>query len=231
MTKLLISIDTGGTFTDIVYVVNGELRVLKVFSTPNDPARAILDALSEMHINGPFEVRHGTTVATNSLLERTGARTAFVTTAGFDDAIAIGRQARPSLYDWFASPDPPLAPAELRFGVDERTDLSDKILRCPEEGALKQLAESLQRSRAEAVAVSLLFSFANPKNEKAVVSSLRRLGVPISASHEILPEFREYERSSTVLINAYLAPKVGAYLNSLSASLQENYLHAKLQIM
>src|SRR5215813_12009030 len=115
-----IAIDTGGTFTDCVYVKNGALTVLKVVSTPNDPARSVLDAIRQIAKEGPVEVRHGTTIGTNALLERKGARVAFVTTAGFEDTIAIGRQARRELYNWMATPKPGLVPAELRFGVKER---------------------------------------------------------------------------------------------------------------
>jgi N-methylhydantoinase A len=228
---LRISIDTGGTFTDIVYLVDRDIRVVKVFSTPANPAEAILSTLAEIGIQGRVEVRHGTTVATNTLLERTGARTAFVTTSGFEDSIAIGRQARPKLYDWFASPVPPLAPPELRFGITERTDRNGTILQYPEEPDLKQLAKDVRSSGAESVAVSLLFSFANPENERAVMNALSGLGIPVSASHKIIPEFREFERASTVLVNAYLAPRMGTYVRELSKSLGKKYRATRLQIM
>src|SRR5437868_5981937 len=108
-----IAIDTGGTFTDCIYEQDGELRVLKVFSTPRNPAEAIVAAIEKIAAGcGSLEVRHGTTVGTNTLLERSGARVAFVTTAGFEDTLQIGRQARPRLFDWFATPEPPLAPSE-----------------------------------------------------------------------------------------------------------------------
>src|SRR5215469_4967740 len=124
-----IAIDTGGTFTDCVYLKGNALAVLKLLSTPDDPARSVLEAIRSIVREsagrgadlGQLEVRHGTTIGTNALLERKGARVAFVTTAGFEDIIAIGRQARHHLYDWFASPEPPLVPRELRFGIAERT--------------------------------------------------------------------------------------------------------------
>ncbi len=143
-----------------------------------------------------------------------------MTTAGFEDTIAIGRQARPKLYDWFFSIPPPLAPQELRFGVPERTACDGSILRAVDVKSLKRLEEEIRAGRPESIAVSLLFSFANPANEQAVVSTLRNLGVPVSASHEILPEFREYERGSTVLINAYLAPKMQRYLEAMDGALR-----------
>src|SRR4051812_1816395 len=216
-----IAIDTGGTFTDCVYYADGEFRVLKLASTPQDPGRAVWAAIQQIAPGQPVEVRHGTTVATNALLERKGARVAFVTTAGFEDTIAIGRQARPELYNWFWEPDPPLAGEEMRFGVKERTAPDGTIL-CPiTESELTRIREAVNAVRPESIALSLLFSFANPGHERAVVEALRPLGIPISVSHEILPEFREYERGSTVLINAYLAPKMQKYLDGLNGRLRE----------
>ncbi|HEX4809614.1 MAG TPA: hydantoinase/oxoprolinase family protein [Bryobacteraceae bacterium] len=222
-----IAIDTGGTFTDCVYRSGGALRVLKISSTPADPAEAVLSAIAaitagrdEIERDKNVEVLHGTTVGTNALLERKGARTALVTTAGFEDALAIGRQARPRLYDWFYTPEPPLAPQGLRFGISERVTSEGTILRSVDPQDLERLHQSIRDARAESVAVSLLFSFANPANEQAVVCSLRSLGIPVSASHEILPEFREYERASTVVINAYLAPKMQNYVGRLKKHLE-----------
>ncbi len=191
-------------------------RVAKVFSTPANPADAILAAIQQAAPAGAsIAVRHGTTVGTNTLLERKGAEVAFVTTAGFEDTIAIGRQARPSLYDWFMEPPPCLVPAGLRFGVPERTSAEGAILRTPMEQELRALREAIDKSGAEAIAISLLFSFANPANERLVAAALEPLGLPLSISHRILPEFREYERASTIVVNAYLAPKVGSYIRSL----------------
>jgi N-methylhydantoinase A len=228
---LRIAIDTGGTFTDCVYLDGGELRVLKVFSTPANPGEAILGAIKQIGCAHDIEIRHGTTVATNTLIERTGARVAFVTTAGFEDVISIGRQARPRLYDWFASPDPALALCHMRFGVAERTICNGSILQRVEQSDLERVAAAVRESGAESVGVSLLFSFANPKNERAVAGALARLGIPVSASHEILPEFREYERASTVLVNAYLAPKMGRYLDGLAERLHAGRKGIKLHVM
>ncbi|MBV8550722.1 MAG: hydantoinase/oxoprolinase family protein [Acidobacteriaceae bacterium] len=222
-----IAIDTGGTFTDCVYEDRGRLQVLKIPSTPADPGEAVLRAVEQIAGEQAAEVRHGTTVGTNALLERKGARVAFVTTAGFEDTIAIGRQARPRLYDLFFTKEPPLASEELRFGVKERTACDGSIVEEAAEGDLAQLKRRVAAAGPEAIAVSLLFSFANPANERAVVDALRDLGVPVSASHEILPEFREYERGSTVLINAYLAPKMQRYLERLNRACeaQRSTLH------
>lgn len=213
-----IGVDTGGTFTDCVTVKNGEITILKVFSTPENAARAIVDGVSRM-LDGrqptELEVTHGTTIGTNSLLERRGARVALVTTAGFEDLIEIGRQNRPRLYDFDVRREAPLIPRALRWGLRERTAASGTILEQPSSVELGRLRRELERARAESVAVCFLFSFANPSNERQVARALRDLGIPISVSHEILPEFREYERLSTVAINAYLVPKMSVYLGDL----------------
>jgi N-methylhydantoinase A len=213
---LRIAIDSGGTFTDCVWLDRGMLRILKVFSTPADPAQAIADSVHKIAGDSRDPVvLHGTTVGTNTLLQRTGARVAFVTTAGFEDSIEIGRQQRPKLYDFFFERDPALAPAELRFGVDERTSAEGVVLRVPGRASLESLAERVAAQQPQAIAISLLFSFANPANERAVTAALATLKLPLSVSHLILPEFREYERASTVLVNAYLQPVMQSYLQKL----------------
>src|SRR5436190_7319251 len=210
-----IAIDTGGTFTDCVYLKNGVPSVLKVTSTPHDPAQSVLAAVRQIAGDEAVEVRHGTTIGTNALLERKGARVAFVTTAGFEDTIAIGRQARQNLYDWMATPEPCIVAEELRFGIAERVSAEGELLRRPTDIELEDLRERVRASGAESIAISLLFSFANPENEQRVAAALRALNLPISVSHEILPEFREYERAATIVVNAYLAPKVGQYIQRL----------------
>jgi N-methylhydantoinase A len=226
-----IGIDTGGTFTDCVYSERDSLRVLKVLSTPHDPAEAVLTALNSIHPHARAEIRHGTTLGTNTLLERTGARVAFVTTEGFEDTIAIGRQARPKLFDWFVSVPRPLVPEELRFGVKERTLPDGTVLVAPEHTELGRLTQTLQAAGAQSIALSLLFSFANPANEQAVESALRELDIPVSVSHRILPEFREYERATTLAVNAYLAPKMGGYLARLQSSADSACAGARLRVM
>jgi N-methylhydantoinase A len=213
---LRVAIDTGGTFTDCVWIdATNHLQMLKVFSTPADPSQAIVEALGKINHEGDLVILHGTTVGTNTLLERKGARTALVTTAGFEDAIEIGRQARPKLYDFFFDRIEPLVPPDLRFGVEERTASDGEILTLPSPADLGSLASQLKAKRPESIAISLLFSFANPTNEQAIAEALSRLGAPLSLSHQILPEFREYERTSTVVINAYLQPVMQRYLQNL----------------
>ena len=195
--------------------------MLKVFSTPADPSQAILTALKRIVPDSDFVLLHGTTVGTNTLLERKGARTALVTTAGFEDAIEIGRQARPKLYDFFFDRVEPLVPKELRFGISERTAADGEILTKPSAEELETLVSRIAAARPQSVALSLLFSFANAANEQSVSERLKRLSVPLSISHQILPEFREYERTSTVVINAYLQPVMQTYLQNLDARANE----------
>ena len=226
-----VAIDTGGTFTDCVYLFGGELRVLKIFSTPADPSLAVAQALARIDVVTDLQVRHGTTVGTNTMLERKGARVAFITTAGFENTIAIGRQARARLYDWFAPAPVCLVPAELRFGVPERVSAEGRVLRSPTEEELAALAQQIRAARAEAVAISLLFSFANPETERRVEAAVRPLGLPISTSHRILPEFREYERASTTVVNAYLAPRMGTYLSHLEDRVSQQRNGGRVEVM
>ncbi len=226
-----LAIDTGGTFTDCVYLHDGEVRVLKISSTPADPSLAVLHAVRRIAGGEPVALRYGTTVGTNIMLERKGARVAFVTTEGFEDTIAIGRQTRASLYDWFASAPVCLAPRELRFGVAERVSAEGKILRRPNEADLLKLAERIRESGAEAIAISLLFCFANPETEERVRQALAAIGVPVSVAHRILPEFREYERAATTVVNAYLAPRMETYLGQLEQQVVDAHAESRVAVM
>src|SRR5262249_8792638 len=206
--------------------------ILKVFSTPRDPSQAIADALRQIAPAKPaLTLLHGTTVGTNTLLERKGARVALVTTKGFEDVIEIGRQARPKLYDFFFDRIAPLIPAELRFGVEERSAPDGCVLQEPGQNELTTLAEAVKAASPQAVAVSLLFAFANPQNEQRVAAALTQLGLPLSLSHVILPEFREYERTSTVAVNAYLQPIMESYLQRLRNRATEHSEQARIFVM
>jgi N-methylhydantoinase A len=229
--KLRIAIDTGGTFTDCVWLDRGRVRILKVFSTPADPSRAIVEVLKQIGLPDSIILLHGTTVGTNTLLQRKGARVALVTTAGFEDAIEIGRQARPKLYDLFFDRVQPLVASDLRFGIHERTSSCGEILEVPTSDDLASLANQFRQKSVEAVAVSLLFSFANSKNEIAVTTALETMGLPLSVSHQILPEFREYERTSTVVVNAYLQPVMQRYLGNLERRARELSPRARVFVM
>jgi N-methylhydantoinase A len=215
-----VGVDTGGTFTDFVFQTPEGLRVFKVASTPADPSEAIMEGLRRINeLTGvslrEIEVVHGTTVGTNALLQRRGAKTALVTTRGFEDVLAIGRQARPALYDLNAVRPQPLITEELRFGVRERVAATGEVLEELDERELRQLARKLKAARVESIAISLLFSFVHPEHERRISDALSALNVPLSVSHKILPEYREYERTSTVAINAYLQPLMSAYLHRL----------------
>jgi N-methylhydantoinase A len=228
---LRIAIDTGGTFTDCVAMVDGRMRVVKVRSTPGDPGRAVLEGVGLLGADAGVELRHGTTVGTNAMLERKGARVAFVTTAGFEDTIAIGRQTRPKLYAWSQPAAVCLVAEELRFGVAERVSAEGEVLRRPSDAELVELVERVRASGAEAVAVSLLFAFLNAENERRVVRALEGLGLPMSVGHKILPEFREYERGSTLVVNAYLTPVMRGYLLGLEDEVRRRYAGGSVEVM
>jgi len=165
-----------------------------------------------------IEVVHGTTVGTNALLQRRGARIALITTRGFEDVLVIGRQARPELYNLNAIKPPPLVADELRLGVKERVVASGEVIEPLDDRELEGLVRKLKQSKVEAVAISLLFSFLHPEHEERIAAALAELDVPLSISSRIHPEYREYERTSTVVINAYLQPLMGRYLRKLSKS-------------
>jgi N-methylhydantoinase A len=213
-----IAIDTGGTFTDCLYLRNGRLEVLKIPSTPGNPANAIRDTLEAILEGAPREDNDsldllcGTTVGTNALLERRGGRVALITTAGFEDVLEIGRQARPCLYDFFVEGPAPLVPHERRFGLRERIGANGEILTRPVSGEIERVVRQVRASRADSVAVCFLFSFLCSDHERAIARHLRGAGFPVSVSHEILPEFREFERTSTTVVNAYLVPVMSRYL-------------------
>jgi N-methylhydantoinase A len=214
-----VGVDTGGTFTDFVVLHdNGSLETFKIRSNPSDPAQVILAGLERAAGKRVAGVVHGSTVATNALLERKGARTAFVTTAGFEDLVHIGRQNRPELYNLTPNPPQHLIPRELCFGVRERAFFDGTIERSPSPHELAALARKLKRAKAESVAICFLHAYRVYDNERLTAAALARDGLYVCASHEISPEFREYERASTTLINAYVGPLMRSYLDRLARS-------------
>jgi N-methylhydantoinase A len=203
-----VGIDSGGTFTDFVVLGNdGKLESFKLRSNPASPASVILEGIRRIAAR-KADVVHGSTVATNALLERKGARTAFITTRGFEDLIAIGRQNRPELYNLTPSLPVPLVPRELCFGVDERVLFDGTIERPLDIGDLVARLKGV-----ESVAICLLHSYQNDVHERALLAALT--GCYVSASCDISPEFREYERASTTVINAYVGPLMDRYLGEL----------------
>ena len=223
-----IGVDTGGTFTDIVMRINGDLFTHKVLSTPQNPALAVIQGVSEIvgRVCNPdsstdterLDIVHGSTVATNALLERRGARIALVTTKNFEDILEIGRQARPNLYDFFVERPAPLVPADRRFGISERTLHTGEIQTAIETNDLEALASELATLELDAIAVCFLFAYVNPQNEQIVAKHLARLDIPVSCSHEVLPEYREYARFSTTVANAYIRPALERHLSTLTNS-------------
>jgi N-methylhydantoinase A/oxoprolinase/acetone carboxylase beta subunit len=211
-----IGVDTGGTFTDfVVSRDDGTVDVFKLRSNPRDPASVIQEGLARIAGGKTAEVVHGSTVATNALLERKGARTALVTTAGFEDVIQIGRQNREQLYALSPPPKRLLADPALCFGVKERTYFDGSVALQPPADDLAKLAGKLRRARVDSIAICFLHSYANSGNERAVARQIEDLGAHVYSSHEICPEFREYERTVTTFLNAYVGPLIGDYLCKL----------------
>ncbi len=221
-----IGVDIGGTFTDFVIVreEGKPVETFKVLSTPHAPEQAVLTGLARVPFAGRRHIVHGSTVATNALLERKGAATALITTRGFRDVLVIRRQNRPKLYDFFADPPPPLVPDRWRLEVDERVTYTGEVLKPLDPASLDPLVAFLQEEGVESVAVVLLFSFLHPEHERLIGERLRAAGFSVSLSSEILPEYREYERTSTTVVNAYVSPVMERYLGRLEAALTDDEL-------
>ena len=231
MSAVRVGVDVGGTFTDLVAIADGELTTAKVPSTPSDQSEGVMHSLEAAAVEAAdvSAFAHGMTVATNALLERAGARTALVTTDGFRDVIEIARQSRPSLYDLTQDRPPALVPRERRFSVRERMGPEGEVEPLDED-SLAAAVEAVRAADVEAVAVCLLFGFLHPEHERRVGGALREAleGVHVSLSSEVLPEFREYERFATTSADAYLAPRLGAYLESLAAKVSDAGIPAPL---
>ncbi len=221
---MLLGVDVGGTFTDAVLVDGGQIHTAKVPTTPEDQSVGVIAAVEEVLSAGgdAGEVEafsHGMTVGTNALLEERGARTALIATAGFADLLEIGRQNRPELYRLCTPKPPPLVGPQMRFEASERVGPEGVIAALPDDEPAR-LAELVREAGAESVAICLLFSYLEPAHEREIAEHLRRQlpGVHVSASHEVLPRHREFERCSTTAIDAYLSPLLGRYLDALAAA-------------
>ena len=216
-----IGIDIGGTFTDFVLYEEstGEVESFKLPSTPEKPEQAVLEGLRRLTFSDESVVVHGSTVATNAVLERKGARTAFIATDGFKDLLQISRQNRTELYELAARRPHPLVPPELSFELEGRVDRNGDELAPLNNDQIASLARQLQHERVESVAICLLFSFLHPEHEQRVAQALRQAGISVSISSEIHPEFREYERASTTALNAYVMPVMERYLGTLENNL------------
>ena len=216
-----VGVDTGGTFTDFVWEEDGELKTLKVPSTPGNPAKAILQGLERIGIK-PEVLIHGTTVATNAFLERKGEDFVLITTKGFEDVILIGRQTRPKVYDFFVEKPKPFVKEENIIGVDERLSAKGEVIKPLTEREVKRVLKFVKRKGARSVAVSLLHSYKNPIHEVSLAKALSTsMELLLSLSHEVLCEIREYERTATTAINAYLSPILKRYLETLEEKLSQ----------
>ncbi|GMX67033.1 hydantoinase/oxoprolinase family protein [Paenibacillus elgii] len=229
--RYMVGVDVGGTFTDVTLVDtrSGEILNHKVPSTPDDPSRAIMNGVEQiLELNGVLvsEVRylaHGTTVATNSLIERKGALTGLLVTEGFRDLLEIGRQTRPGLYDFFKEKPEPVIPGHLRLEVDERLYADGSVRKPLDPDRLREAIERLKQEGVQAIAVCFLFSYLNPEHEKQAVEEIRRQfpEAYVSASHQVVPEFREYARLSTTALNAYLGPVMQRYMENFQQSVRK----------
>ncbi len=218
-----IGIDTGGTFTDFVFLGAGEGRVHKVPSTPGDPLQAILSGLKELRpegLNG-VEVVHGTTVGTNAFLERKGARVVLLTTQGFEDVLAIGRQTRRELFNLGVEKSRELVPRERILGVRERLGPEGTVLTPLRTEEIARLRQQVRELAPEAIAICLLHAYAYPEHEERLAAALADLRAPVSLSSRVLPEFREYERTTATVLNACLGPILDKYLKAWSREFPE----------
>jgi N-methylhydantoinase A len=211
-----IGVDTGGTFTDFVALRGGRWIAFKLPSTPRAAERAVLAGLGRLGATRSTRVRHGSTVATNTLLERKGARVALLTTAGFEDLLEIGRQDRPDLYALAPRRQPPLVPAARRIGVPERIGPRGERWQVLGAAAVRRAVRAVRMQRPAAVAIGLLHAYAWPAHERRLARALASLGLPVTRSSAIAPEYREVERLATTVTNAYLAPRVAGYLSRLA---------------
>src|SRR5919199_2289822 len=234
-------VDIGGTFTDLILIddTTGELTVGKVLTTPSDPSRAVADVLADALRRGnvpPEQVQHvihGTTLVTNAIIERKGARTALLTTRGFRDAYEIGREHRYDLYDLFLEMPRPLVPRHLRLELDERVHADGSVARAPDANAVARLVAELRDKDIEAIAVSFVHSYANPAHEQLVGAIIGEVapGVRVSLSSEVVPEIREYERTSTTVVNVYVQALVETYLAELVRRLEALGIRGELLLM
>lgn len=216
MTDFRVAVDTGGTFTDFVFLENGKLNIHKLPSTPSNPAVAIIQGISEKNIdNRPVDLIHGSTVATNALLSREGAKVGLITTSGFEDIIEIGRQNRDILYDLKYQRPKSIVDKQNRFGIRERMNQNGDILLHLSKSEFKKILLKLKRNKVESLAICLLHSYANNKHELEISNFFIKEGFAVSVSSLILPEYREFERTSTTAVNAYVSPLMKSYLGKL----------------
>jgi len=236
-----LAVDTGGTFTDLCVIdeLSGKLVVTKVPSTPSNPALAVITGIQKVITEKKISadkvkfILHGTTVATNALLEHKGARTALIITEGFGDVLQIGRQNRPELYNFWAKRPTPIVPRHLCYGVPERILYTGEILRSLDESKTEAIVNDIKNRGIHSIAVSLIHSYANDVHEQKIKSIISKIhpDAYVTLSSEVLPEFREYERTSTICINSFVMPRVNKYVADLEGRLKEMGVASDLYIM
>ncbi|MCA9913853.1 MAG: hydantoinase/oxoprolinase family protein, partial [Anaerolineae bacterium] len=226
---MLVGVDVGGTFTDLVLSVDGRLRIHKVLSTPENPATAMLHGLQHItqeNLSALHQIAHGSTVATNAILERKGGRIALLTTQGFRDLLLIGRQNRPDLYALHPGIPQPLIPRERTYEIPERLTYTGEVLQPLDEATLDAVLDQLLQQEVDAVAVCFLYSFINPGHEERVRQRILERGLleewQVVLSADVLPEFREYERASTTALEAYVRPVMTRYISRLRENLPDD---------
>jgi N-methylhydantoinase A len=239
--RVRIGVDIGGTFTDLVWVdeVTGQVRVGKLLTTPKEPAQAVEQGVVTLLGDAGSDAAvvshliHGTTLATNALIERKGAKAGLLTTAGFRDALEIGREGRYDMYDLFIDPPPPLVPRHLRLEVTERVLADGSVLTPLDEASARGAIDALVAAGVEAIAVCLLHAYRHAEHERAVVALVRARAphVAVSRSSEVVPEIREFERTSTTVANVYVAPLMSRYLDDLERRLRELGVHGNFYVM
>jgi N-methylhydantoinase A len=231
----IVGVDIGGTFTDLVGVIDGQVVTAKTPTVPADPTASVAESLRLAHCESRHlaELLHGSTIAINTVLERKGAETALLTTTGFRDVYAIGRSNRIEAFNLFFHRPKPLTRREMTFEVDERLDAAGRVIRPVDERQIETIAHGLRAAGAEAVAVCFLHSYANPAHERLAGEVLRRVNPDmfVTLSHEILREFREYERTSTTVLNAYVGPRVRSYLGTLETFLRREDFRGNVHMM
>ena len=238
---ILLAVDIGGTFTDIVALElqTGRITVEKLLTTYPDPSGAVLEGVQNLLKSNnlsPASIRyvvHGTTLITNTLIERAGAKTALLTTAGFRDAVEIGNEGRYDMYDLALKKPPPLAERRLRFDVPERTLADGRVWRPLDETRLREICAELRAEDIEAVAICFLHAYTNPAHELDALAIVREElpAVSTSASHQVAPGMREYPRASTTIANAYVQPITERYMERVASGLKESGIDAPLNIM
>src|SRR4029078_1961607 len=231
----IVGVDIGGTFTDLVGCVDGRIVTSKCSTVPADPTRGVAQSLALAHCEMPLlsELLHGSTIAINTVLERKGARTALITTRGFRDTYAIGRGNRIEAFNLFFHRPKPRTPRKLSFEVTERINAKAEAIKPLDEAEVQALAQTIAAQNIEAVAVCFLHAYANPAHERRVGEILRSANPTlfVTLSHEIVREYREYERTSTTALNAFIGPRVQTYLGRLESHLYSGRFLGKLNIM